>query len=174
MIYYLYKVTNKLNGKYYVGAHKTLDFNDGYMGSGKVIRNAIAKNGLSNFTKEILEQFDLPEEMYAREKEIVTDEFLKDKMTYNLRRGGTGGFDYINNNKLGDRTGAILSSDTKKKISKSRSGIPVSIETRENISRAQIGRIPWNKGKKIGPSSKEHKENLSSAITKWHKDRKRV
>jgi hypothetical protein len=34
--------------------------------------------------------------MYAREKEVVTDEFLLREDTYNLRRGGNGGFDYIN------------------------------------------------------------------------------
>jgi hypothetical protein len=34
--------------------------------------------------------------MYAREKEVVTDEFLMREDTYNLRRGGFGGFDHIN------------------------------------------------------------------------------
>ena len=36
--------------------------------------------------------------MYAKEKEIVTEEFILREDTYNLRRGGYGGFDYINKN----------------------------------------------------------------------------
>jgi hypothetical protein len=73
---------------------------DGYMGSGKVIISAMSKYGIDNFKKDILETFDTTEAMYAREKEIVTDEFLLREDTYNLRRGGGGGFDYINKNKL--------------------------------------------------------------------------
>lgn len=96
MFYYLYEIKNKLNGKIYVGVHKTHDMDDGYMGSGKVIRSAIAKYGIENFIKVILEHFDDSDAMYVREREIVTDEFLARSDTYNLRRGGTGGFDYIN------------------------------------------------------------------------------
>jgi group I intron endonuclease len=95
MYYYFYQITNKVNGKIYVGVHKTTDLNDGYMGSGKVIKRAIAKHGLKNFTKDILEFFENAELMYAHETQIVTEEFLSRKDVYNLRRGGTGGFDHI-------------------------------------------------------------------------------
>ena len=94
--YILYQITNNLNGKIYVGVHKTKDINDGYMGSGKIIRSAMAKHGITNFSKVILEQFDNSSAMYARETEVVTDEFLLREDTYNLRRGGFGGFEYIN------------------------------------------------------------------------------
>jgi hypothetical protein len=69
---------------------------DGYMGSGKVIKRAIEKYGVNNFQKVILETFENSEAMYAREKEIVTEEFLSRDDVYNLRRGGLGGFEYIN------------------------------------------------------------------------------
>lgn len=98
MFYYLYEIRNNLNDKIYVGVHKTKKMDDGYMGSGKVIRSAIAKHGITNFTKVILETFETSEAMYVREKEVVTDEFLLREDTYNLRRGGSGGFDYINAN----------------------------------------------------------------------------
>jgi hypothetical protein len=108
--YYLYQITNLVNAKIYVGVHKTTNLNDGYMGSGKVINAAIAKYGIDNFKKDILEFFDSSKAMYAKEKKVVTAEFLLREDTYNLRRGGFGGFDYINtlpwiqteNRRLGD------------------------------------------------------------------------
>jgi hypothetical protein len=105
MFYLLYEIRNNINDKIYVGVHKTKDMNDGYMGSGKLIQAAIKKYGIENFTKVILETFESAEAMYARENEVVTDEFLLREDTYNLRRGGTGGFDYINKIGAGDRTG---------------------------------------------------------------------
>lgn len=92
----MYQIKNKVNGKIYVGVHKTTDMNDGYMGSGKVIRTAINKYGIKNFEKTILETFENSEDMFKREKEVVTEDFLSRDDVYNLRRGGSGGFDYIN------------------------------------------------------------------------------
>lgn len=57
MHYLIYKVTNNINGKIYIGCHKTEDIEDSYMGSGKYLKRAIEKNGLENFTKEILYDF---------------------------------------------------------------------------------------------------------------------
>ena len=100
MHYYLYKITNLVNDKYYVGVHKTKNLNDGYMGSGKIIRQAIQKYGIDNFKKEILEFFNDSESMLKKEKEIITENFLSQEKVYNLRRGGAGGFDFITKNKL--------------------------------------------------------------------------
>jgi hypothetical protein len=95
MEYLLYEIKNNINGKIYVGVHKTLVDDDGYMGSGKYIKRAIEKHGIENFTKTILERFDSAEAMFAREKEIVTDEFLARPDVYNLRRGGHGGWELL-------------------------------------------------------------------------------
>ena len=43
--YYLYKITNLINNKFYIGVHETDNINDGYMGSGRAIRAAIEKYG---------------------------------------------------------------------------------------------------------------------------------
>lgn len=97
---YLYQITNIINNKIYIGVHKTHNPDDGYMGSGKVIKSAIKKYGIENFKKEILETFDTYQQALDKEAKVVTDEFLLREDVYNLRRGGTGGFDYINKNAL--------------------------------------------------------------------------
>jgi hypothetical protein len=96
MYYTIYKITNLLNGKIYIGSHKTKEVNDQYMGSGKYLRRSMAKNGIENFKKEILFVFDNPDEMYAKEAELVNEDFLANENTYNLKVGGFGGFDYLN------------------------------------------------------------------------------
>ena len=90
MFYYLYKITNKLNGMYYIGVHQTKNLNDGYMGSGTLIQEAIEKYGSENFEKEILEFFNNSKDMYSREKEIVNNEFINNNQTYNMIVGGYG------------------------------------------------------------------------------------
>ena len=52
--YYIYKITNLVNGKMYIGQHVTSNLEDGYMGSGKIVRRALAKHGIDNFRKEYL------------------------------------------------------------------------------------------------------------------------
>lgn len=91
--YLIYKITNNINGKYYIGQHCTDDIYDQYMGSGKLIRKAEQKYGLSSFTKEILFDFDNFEDMNNKEIELVqlSNCFPHDQMSYNLREGGYKG-----------------------------------------------------------------------------------
>jgi len=185
MFYTIYKITNKLNGKFYIGKHQTKDLNDGYMGSGKVLKRAIEKNGIDNFKKEILFIFDNEQEMNAKEKELVT----LNEMSYNLCPGGKGGFGYINengiNNKNHEHVPGILSelnkgkknpklsedlkrqhkSGKRPKISEYYSGLGSkrSEEAKEKQRIAMKGKVPWNKGI---PRSEETKNKIRNSLLK--------
>ena len=101
MKYYLiYKITNLLNNKVYIGKHETVNLNDGYMGSGTLIKKAVLKYGIENFKKEILYYCSSRDEMNKIEEELVNEEFCKRKDTYNINTGGFGGWYYINSHNL--------------------------------------------------------------------------
>lgn len=101
MYYYVYQITNLINGKIYVGKHKSDKHpgENGYYGSGKQISAAIEKYGKENFKKEVLHFCSSLEEMSKREAEIVTEDFVKRKDTYNMHKGGNGGWDHYNGSK---------------------------------------------------------------------------
>ncbi|MEX0596844.1 MAG: GIY-YIG nuclease family protein, partial [Candidatus Paceibacterota bacterium] len=73
--YTVYKTTNLINDKIYIGIHETKNLNDNYLGSGKLLKRAIEKYGSQNFKREYLFIFDNKEEQLAKEKELVTEEF---------------------------------------------------------------------------------------------------
>lgn len=91
--YLIYKITNDINGMYYIGQHKTNDPIDQYLGSGFYLNRAQEKYGLSNFTKEILFDFDNFDDMNNKEKELVqlSNCFPYNEMCYNIREGGSNG-----------------------------------------------------------------------------------
>ena len=89
MSYIIYKTTNTINGKYYIGV--TNGNKPGYLGSGRALKDAIKEYGRENFVHETLEVFDTEEKAYLREGEIVNETFVADRDTYNIGRGGKGG-----------------------------------------------------------------------------------
>jgi hypothetical protein len=93
--YYVYKTINIVNGKEYIGIHKTNDINDGYIGNGitsqhkanyrynnsktpTVFCRAVVKHGYENFKKIILGFVNSYEELLDIEELIVTEEYVKD------------------------------------------------------------------------------------------------
>jgi hypothetical protein len=94
--YFVYKTVNIKNGKYYIGVHETFNLDDGYLGSGKVLRNSVHYHGRENFKREILEYCDNKTDMYNKERELVTEEVINDPKCMNLVVGGVG---FINDEK---------------------------------------------------------------------------
>jgi len=131
MFHIIYKTTNLINGKIYIGAHSTSVLNDGYLGSGKYLKRAIKKYGIENFKREILHLFNTKEEMFSKEREIVTVDFIEENNTYNLKIGGSGGNPGI----VGAFSGRKHSNETKKKIVEKRKlQSPADAATRQKMS----------------------------------------
>lgn len=170
MYYYIYKITNLINEKIYIGVHKTDNLDDGYMGSGKVIKSAIEKYGVDNFRKEILEYFQSYEEALNKEKEIVNADFLLREDVYNLRRGGFGGFDYLNSIKTfeersnsGKRCHELHPTLAEKNLSKGRTSKAAKkgALTKKQKYGAEYFSLLGGLGK---PKDEDHKRKISKAI----------
>lgn len=92
MKYYgLYKITNLVNGKMYIGQHATSDLDDGYMGSSKILKQAIRKYGPQCFRKEWICFCEDKQELDYMERVFVDQTWIDRSDTYNLKLGGAGG-----------------------------------------------------------------------------------
>ena len=147
MHYTIYKTTNLINGKIYIGKHKTTNLDDMYIGSGKILKHAIKKHGINNFIKEYLFIFDNEEDMNNKELELVSEEFIKEDTNYNLKLGGEGGWDYVNTAGFRGVFGKH-SESTRKHLSKSRKRFLSIKENRENnlekLKRMRVNSIKNN------------------------------
>ena len=180
-MYYIYRITNLINGKTYIGQHKYKDLNDDYMGSGKHLKRAQKKYGIENFRKEILifnvskkEHIDLLEKTFiSSEREKVGPENC-----YNITDGGEGRSGPMSEEakkKISEaRKGKKLSEEARKKISEAHKGKKLSEEARKKVSEANKGKklseetrkklSEANKGKKHSPMSEETRKKLSEAL----------
>ena len=169
MFYTVYKITNLIDGMIYIGCHQTSDLDDNYMGSGKYLKRAQKKYGIENFEKEILEVFDNLEDMFEMESKIVNSEFVDRDDTYNLKEGGSGGFDYLNS------TGINMKGKNYAEISKM--GVLAIKEKMENdvefrnkqldhLKKASekakiVNKLMWENGDRVGiPHSDETKKKI--------------
>ena len=164
-LHFIYKTTNLINGRYYIGMHSTNNLKDGYMGSGKQLRAAIKKYGEENFQVEILEYLPDRSSLALREKEIVNEDLVKDTKCMNLREGGNGGNGGVGGESLKQRlcTDSLFLEEHKQRSSKTMSRlhregkitIPSrkdkrhSIETKKKMSRSK-------KGKCIGTDNSQY------------------
>lgn len=135
-MYYIYCITNKINNKTYIGQRKCpknkLPEEDDYMGSGELIKKAIQKHGLENFSKIILESgIETKKEVDKREIYWIAEYKKIGKAEYNILVGGTGG-------NLGEEV--LKRIGLKQKICWSNS------EYKERQRKSHLGKSPSNKG----------------------------
>lgn len=146
----VYKTTNLIDNKIYIG--KDSNNNPKYLGSGKVLKQAIKKYGRENFIKEILEVCISVE--ILNEREIYWISFFNSNnkiIGYNLTNGGDGGktTEFPWNKRISP------SEETRRKISEKLKG------GKGNT----IPHTPWNKNKKTKPHTEETKIKMSESAT---------
>lgn len=148
-MYYIYRITNKVNGKTYIGQHKYKKLNDRYMGSGKLLAKAKKKYGKENFVKEIL-VFNVLRKEHADLLEItfIASERAKGKAEYNIAEGGQGG---------SPNKGKPHSEEWKKKLSDSLKG------------KKKPPRSEEHKGKPGNFKGKHHSEETRRKIAEGNK-----
>ena len=147
MFYIVYKTINLVNNKFYIGKHRQIidpyQF-DGYYGSGSQIINAVKKYGKDNFVRETLFVFESEIECLLKEEEIVAPHLGK-PYCYNMRSGGIGGFEHINNNPENRKRVSELSSIANKGVSRH---IPTSAEKEKsrqrNLMMKELGIGPYS------------------------------
>lgn len=190
---FVYKWTNLLNDKWYIGSHRG-SVDDGYIASGVFIRQSIEKHGIENFHREILY---VGEDFRTREKEILLElDAAKDPKSYNMIN--YAGDNFPSKRLTGDENPAKRP-EVRKKLSQSKKGKYLGEENSQfgtvwlyDPSTNQTLKVPKNevndylkknwvkgrpqlsdkvkktisqklRGRKKPPRSEEHKSNLSAA-----------
>lgn len=88
---YIYQTTNLINGKKYIGQHRSSKFDHNYIGSGILLLKAIEKYGKENFSCEILRECYSDDELNNYEKEYIAFYNAVNSTTYyNVAAGGEG------------------------------------------------------------------------------------
>lgn len=147
MCYIVYKTTNLVNGKIYVGQHHT-SADDGYFGSGKLLKRSIKKEGIDNFKRDILEYCTSAN---VNEMEIFWIAELnatnKD-VGYNITKGGQRQINTKSHNE---------------NISNGKLGYKMTDEHKQNASKTffKKGQIPWNLNKSMSEDTKQKLRDIN-------------
>lgn len=156
--HFIYKTTNIVNTKFYIGMHSTSNLEDGYLGSGTMLAKSIRKYGKENFKIEILEWYDNRDTLRLREKYLVNEDLLSDPLCMNIKIGGERGNYGV---KIINRKSSPLSESHKENISKSCEGKAGKYEKTEDhkqkLREANLGKTQTEETKaKRGESVKEY------------------
>ena len=155
---YIYKTTNLINGKIYIGQKHSTKFDKHYYGSGKILKQAIKKYGKENFKIEILEESDNKDLDDLEIKYIALYDSTNPNIGYNILIGGNV------SNKSGKNHpmyGKHHTEESRRKISINTSKAQLgphhhnhSEETKAKISKANKGRI----------ISQDKRKNMSEGV----------
>ena len=128
---YIYKFTDIVNNKIYIGKREKNYFDESYYGSGKLWKNVLNTVGKDNIKREILQWCYSKEELYNAERNWIKKLQSQDKdIGYNIHKGGAGGNSLNDTEKWselhrGERNGRyskLVSKETRDKISKANKG----------------------------------------------------
>ena len=174
---YIYETTNLINGKKYIGRHKSEEFTDSYKGSGSVIQKAFKKYGWDNFSVRMLCPCFSEEELNAEEAFLI-DFFdcINSKNYYNLFPGGHGGFpagEFSPNygkkqsaetiaKRVEKLKGRTFSEESRAKISASLTGVKLTPERIKKAADARRGKPSNFKGHHL---SEDSRKKISEALS---------
>lgn len=147
---YIYKTTNLINNKIYIGQHVSEHFDTKYKGSGTILAKAIKKYGWNNFICEILCECSNMEELNIKEMEFIAKyDSTNLEIGYNIKYGGANSpcpesikrkiseTQKLNPNR--SMLGRKHSEATKKQMSEASKGRAKSKEACEHMSIAKMG-----------------------------------
>lgn len=179
---YIYKTTNLINGRIYIGQkYGVVDLD--YLGSGLIIIKAIKEYGKNNFRLDIISFATTKEMLNGLEMKYIYEyrQVYGRRFLYNISDGGNGGnlgkdvnikisiaakrrrfSDETKRKWSMNRKGKIKSQEHIKKIADARRGVKMSSESIEKNRLGHLGQKSWLKGKKqyahvIEASIKVHK-----------------
>lgn len=176
----IYKITNKINGKSYIG-QTTRNVETRFIehcskrDSNTAISNAIEKYGRENFTIEIVFYASSMEELNKKEAELISNTDSLVPFGYNIKSAVTG---HVHSEetkaKISQKAmGRIISQETRAKIGAANSGKKRSKETKQKMSISKLGvklgpatqasKDKMSKSSKGKSKSKEHRINISKA-----------
>jgi group I intron endonuclease len=153
-MFYIYKITNKINGKIYIGKTKNVKSrwqkhiwvanNKKY---NRPLHNNIRKYGSQNFNIEIIDSYELEIDAFMAETKHILD-YQSNDLTkgMNLTAGGEGPSGMKHSNKTKEHLSIVCSGwsqseEAKQKIGQAHKGKIVSKETREKLKAANLGKI---------------------------------
>jgi len=182
----VYLVTNKINGKQYVGqTSRPLEVRwKGHQCPTNSQRNsclyfAIQKYGINSFDVETLVVVETKSEADFYERRLITILGTKVPYGYNVTDGGEGSSGYkhsdeakkaISNAALGNKRplGIKRSEETKRKMSEAGKGRTFSEEHRRNIGLSSLGRVFSEESKLKMSESQKHRQSETQQILSLH------
>lgn len=134
---YVYKITNLVNNKIYVGKRVAKEFDQYYWGSGKIIIQAIRKYGKDQFTRDVIEWCYSKEQLCERERFWIKELNARDlSVGYNIQEGGEGGRSYVGENPMKGKK-LNLSEESRAKMVAAHKGIAHTEDTKRKMSLSQ-------------------------------------
>jgi group I intron endonuclease len=171
MIGYIYMTTNLINNKIYIGQKYSNKFIKSYLGSGKIIKQAIKKYGRENFKVKIIYKCKTIKRLDEAEKVYIEIyDSTNPRVGYNISFGGHTPMlgrkhDKKSRIKISvSNKGKIQSKETKIKISHGNKGKHFGIfseDHKQKISDSNIGKHNYWSGKHL---SEEHKKKVSESM----------